>query len=129
MLRTRLYVYSAIAGAFKEGWIPQNYFAAIVVPKLQGHYGAICSLKPLNAALFGSQVFPDLLSYLNGIFVDTDYRFVPTEQVKTKLFKDHERVVFKVDGSMAGLAIHFFDWESFDVRKVRVLATASFKRS
>src|SRR5680860_512540 len=30
-----LYVYTVLSGAFKEGWIPDNYYHLMVIPKIQ----------------------------------------------------------------------------------------------
>ena len=45
-----LYVYSALAQTFKEGWIPDNYYGKIVVPALKGDYGKIADLKSLTSS-------------------------------------------------------------------------------
>ena len=34
-----LRAYSAMAGEFRDGWLPENYFGSVVVPKLQGEVG------------------------------------------------------------------------------------------
>ncbi len=103
-----LYVYSAVSGKFKEGWMPENYYGSVVVPKLSGRYGRVADLRALNAVILQSDAFPDLLAYVNGTFFDTAYRFVSPDAVKTTLFKDHERVVFKLDHSLQGRGIQFF---------------------
>lgn len=65
-----LYVYSLFSGNFREGWIPDNYYGAVVVPRLKGAYGAVSSLKPLNTAILGRQGFPDIASHINGLYYD-----------------------------------------------------------
>lgn len=69
-----LYVYTAIANEFKEGWIPDNFYGAIVVKKQKGDYGKISLLKTLNNLIFESRHFPDILSYVNGVFFDACYK-------------------------------------------------------
>jgi len=44
-----LYVYCAINQVFKEGWIPDNYYGRIVVPKLKGNYGIIADYNALTS--------------------------------------------------------------------------------
>lgn len=122
-----LYVYSAIAGRFKEGWIPDNYYGSVVVPKLKGDYGKVSNLKPLNSAIFASHSFPDILSYSNGVFFDAEYRVLPRDSVKNKLFADHDRVVFKTNNSSRGRAIFFFDRESFDLSSICKLGNGLFQ--
>jgi hypothetical protein len=122
-----LYVYTAVSVGFKEGWVPENYYGSVVVPKLQGRYGGVAKLRGLNAVILQSQSFPDLLAYANGIFFDTAYRFVSPDTVRERLFKDHERVVFKLDHSLQGRGIHFFTRESFNVDTVRRLGNGLFQ--
>ncbi|HWF61670.1 MAG TPA: sugar-transfer associated ATP-grasp domain-containing protein [Nitrospira sp.] len=123
-----LYVYTAVSGRFKEGWMPENYYGSVVVPKLQGQYGRIADLRGLNAVMLKSDAFPDVLAYANGIFFDTTYRFVSPDAVQDKLFKNHERVVFKLDNSLQGRGIHFFTCESFSVEQITRLGNGLFQR-
>ncbi len=122
-----LYVYTALSGEFKEGWIPDNYYGAVVVQKIQGRYGRLANLKPLNTFFFQSDAFPDVLSYVNGIFFDREHRLVPTESVQATLFAHHERVVFKLEDSMRGRGIHVFDRDSFSVQRVKRLGNGLFQ--
>jgi hypothetical protein len=122
-----LYVYSAIAGRFKEGWIPDNYYGSVVVPKLKGDYGKVSSLKPLNSMFFSNDSFPDILSYSNGVFFDAAYRVLRPDSVKDKLFTDHDRIVFKLNNSSQGRGIFFFDRDSFDPSKIYKLGNGLFQ--
>ncbi|MBS0182188.1 MAG: hypothetical protein JSS39_07270 [Nitrospira sp.] len=123
-----LYVYTAVSGRFKEGWVPENYYGSVVVPKLQGRYGRIADLRGLNAVMLKSEAFPDVLAYVNGTFFDTAYRFVSPDAVKEHLFKEHERVVFKLDSSLQGKGIHFFTRESFSIEQITGLGNGLFQR-
>ena len=122
-----LYVYSAIAGRFKEGWIPDNYYGSVVVPKLKGDYGKVSALKPLNSMVFSNNSFPDILSYSNGVFFDPEYRVLLAGSIKDKLFADQVRVIFKLNNSSQGRGIFFFDRESFDPSKVYKLGNGLFQ--
>ena len=123
-----LYVYTAVSGRFKEGWVPENYYGSVVVPKLQGRYGRIADLRGLNAVMLQSEAFPDVLAYVNGIFFDTAYRFVSPDAVKEQLFKGHARVVFKLDNSLQGKGIHSFTRESFRIEQITRLGNGLFQR-
>jgi len=123
-----LYVYTLIAGQFKEGWIPDNYYGAVVVPKLTGKYGRVSSFNTLNTVLFQSKSFPDVLSYANGIFFDKDYRFVPFEDAKSVLFGNQDRVVFKLDSSKRGRGIHIIKRDTFSVDRIQMLGNGVFQR-
>ncbi len=123
-----LYVYSAIAGCFKEGWIPVNYWRSVVVPKLKGDYGKIANLRALHSTIFSHDSFPDILSYANGVFFDTEYRVVHRDSVKDKLFADQDRVVFKLDNSLKGTGIFYFDRKSFALSKIDKLGNGIFQQ-
>ncbi len=123
-----LYVYSAIAGCFKEGWIPDNYWRSVVVPKLKGDYGKIANLRALHSTIFAHSSFPDILSYANGVFFDTEYRVLHPDSIEDKLFLDQDRVVFKLDNSLKGTGIFFFDRESFAPSKIHKLGNGIFQR-
>lgn len=122
-----LYVYSAIAGCFKEGWVPDNYYGSVVVPKLKGVYGKVSCLKSLHSMIFSHDSFPDILSYANGLFLDTEYRVLPPNSIKEKLFLGREKVIFKLDSSEQGKGIFFFNRESFDLDAVYKLGNGLFQ--
>lgn len=123
-----LEVYAAMAGRFIEGWIPDNFYGSVVVPKLKGGYGKICDLKSLNSVLFRDDAFPDILARVNGIFLDTRYELVPPPSVEDRLFAQSDRVIFKRDNWQRGSGIHFFDKDSFDLERVSKLGNGLFQR-
>lgn len=122
-----LYVYSAVAGQFKEGWIPDNYYGAVVRPKLKGAYGRISALKSLHPAIFSSESFPDILSYSNGVFFDKEYRVIHPDSVIDKIFSDQDKVVFKLDNSSRGQGIYFLSRASFDLNRIYDLGNGVFQ--
>ena len=109
-----LYVYSAVAGRFKEGWIPDDYYGAVVVPRVKGQYGRVSSLNCLGEKLFDGAVFPDLLHAVNGAFIRPfDGRVLRPDRLRTYLFNERDRVVFKADSSNQGKGLVFFDEQGF----------------
>lgn len=123
-----LYVYAALSGTFKVGWMPDNYYGSVVVRKLKGRYGMLADLRALNAVILQSDAFPDILSYVNGIFFDTEYRFVSPDTVHEKLFMNRDRIIFKLDSSLQGRGIYFFDRDSFSVDRIKKLGNGLFQR-
>jgi hypothetical protein len=116
-----LYVYSAIAESFKEGWIPDNYYGKIVVPSVQGDYGKISYLKSLTHKIFSSNVFPDLAYYVNGLWVSIDNKILSENSIKENLFKKSKVVVFKIDNSIQGKGVYFFEEKNFEPRMIHLL--------
>ena len=122
-----LYVYCAVAREFKEGWIPDNYYRVHIVPKIKGKYGSLSLLKPLNSLLFHSANFPDILAFVNGKFIVPKTLEIPTGDIKSYLFKDHDRVVYKLDNSLQGRGIHVFTEKNFSIETVQLLGNGLFQ--
>lgn len=122
-----LYVYSAVAGRFKEGWIPDNYYGHVVVPRLKGAYGVASSLKSLQRTIFQSDAFPDLVYFANGLFIEPDASVIAPESLARRLFAESDCVVFKVDNSLQGRGIFFIDRATFDIEKIKALGNGVFQ--
>ncbi|MBU2676217.1 MAG: hypothetical protein KJP16_03970 [Gammaproteobacteria bacterium] len=122
-----LYVYTALTGTFKEGWIPDNYYGSVVVPRLKGSYGNISSLKPLTYTIFKSDTFPDIASFVNGLFLTIDNTPINHRDVENFLFNSAEKIVFKVDNSKQGDGVFFFEKKSFDIEKIKLLGNGVFQ--
>ncbi|WP_116135502.1 sugar-transfer associated ATP-grasp domain-containing protein [Trinickia diaoshuihuensis] len=124
-----LYVYAAIAGRFKEGWIPDNYYGHVVVPKVKGNYGMASSLKSLQRTIFNSDAFPDLAYFANGLFMQPDATVIAPDALVKRLFAKSDVVIFKVDNSLQGRGIFFFDRPTFDIEKVKALGNGVFQEN
>lgn len=122
-----LYVYSAVAGCFKEGWIPDNYYGKVVCPAIKGYYGNIAGLRSLSNKLFNSNFFPDLAYSVNGLFYSKDHKILSEREIKEIVFKNSNLVVFKIDHSMRGLGIFFIKKSNFDINKIRALGNGVFQ--
>lgn len=116
-----LYVYSAINNEFKEGWIPDNYYGKIVVPSLKGNYGSIADYNSLQGKLFNSENFPDRVYYANGLWMSTKYEVLTEQDVKQIVFEKSERAVFKIDNSLQGKGVYFFDKTKIDLNHLKTL--------
>lgn len=114
-----LYVYSAFTGTFKEGWIPDNYYGKVIVPKLKGDYGKIGNLNALHGALFDNSSFPDLFYRINGLWLDRNYQVVEDEDVEQKLINGFDKIVFKSDYSERGEGVWVFDSKSANLNEIK----------
>lgn len=113
-----LNVYSAIAGRFRTGWIPENYYGRVVLPPMKGQYGKISDLKPLSRRLFASDAFPDVAYVVNGLIVSREGTPVARHDLHRILFERSGRAVFKLDHSIQGRGVEVLERESFDAASV-----------
>jgi hypothetical protein len=123
-----LRAYTAFNGRFKEGWIPDNYYGWVVVPKLKGMYGKVSHLKPLARLLFQDDAFPDIGYYVNGMFFTAGHVAVPEREVADWVFATTDKVAFKLDHSMQGRGVFIMDRKSFDVARIKRLGNGVFQR-
>lgn len=122
-----LQVYSYVAGGFREGWIPDLYYGDYVVPMKKGAYGAVSELNGLQSRIFGEGHFPDLLYFVNGLFIDPQINPVPRTEVEALLFSKSDRVAFKVDNSMQGKGVRFFERKDFGALDLESLTNGVFQ--
>lgn len=123
-----LHVYTALSGKFKEGWIPDNYYGWVVVPKLKGLYGQVSHLKPVARLLFRDDAFPDLAYYVNGIFYTADHIAIPDSEVANVVFRSTDSVAFKLDQTSQGKGVFLMDRSEFDVARIRQLGNGVLQR-
>lgn len=67
------------------------------------------------------------MSYVNDTYFDPNYNVVSKNSVKAELFKNAERVVFKLDSSKQGKGIYFFDRNNFDPDAIQKLGNGLFQ--
>ncbi|WP_227369406.1 sugar-transfer associated ATP-grasp domain-containing protein [Halomonas sp. M20] len=114
-----LYVYSAMQGQFKEGWIPDNYYGTNIVPKMDGEFSIPANLKALSNRLLKTDKLPDILYYHNGIFFEPDnYNPVTPEEAFDLLFNERDSVIFKKNNSLQGKGVEFFFKDNWDAEKM-----------
>lgn len=123
-----LQAYTAFTGAFREGWIPDNYYGWVVVPKLKGLYGQMSHLKPVSRLLFRDDVFPDIAYYVNGMFFSSDHIAIPESEVADLVFSTSERVAFKLDQSSQGRGVFLLDRKDFRVAQIKSLGNGVLQR-
>ncbi|WP_149273596.1 sugar-transfer associated ATP-grasp domain-containing protein [Pareuzebyella sediminis] len=110
-----LYVYTAIQGRFKDGWIPDNYYHLELLPEIQGDYGKISFLKPLNNILLKIPSNEDIAYFIHGEWFDSDYRPIPKKALRKLVLAKQDLVVFKLDHSYQGKGVFLRNTESFDL--------------
>lgn len=116
-----LRVYAAMAREFREGWIPDNFYGRVVKPALKGEHGDLSDLKSMTGMIFRSNAVPDTGYFVNGAFYTETHELLTGDRIADHLFREAERLAFKLDHSRQGRSIHFLDRTTFDPDHVRSL--------
>lgn len=122
-----LHVYAHVAGSYKDGWIPDNFYDECVLPRTSGPYGELSGLRSLNMILFDAPEFPDLAAQVNGMVIGRDGRPVAATDLIDVLFGRTDRVIFKSDATQSGTGVKIIDRASFDPADVRALGPGLFQ--
>lgn len=115
-----MYVNCAIQGSFHEGWIPDNYYGKIVVPRINGVHGRMSSTKSITGRILDvphGVSFPDKAYWINGALLDLKgvRHFSPTSAAEI-VFGRSETVVLKLDGSNQGRDVTVLKRKDFDFK-------------
>ena len=123
-----LTVYAAIAGDFIEGWIPENYYGWVVIPRIKGLYGKISNARALTPQLFASEQLLDLAYYVNGLFLSTKMEVLNIESLKNCIFDNNHTIAYKSDISLQGRGIHFFNKDTFEIDEIYKIGNGVFQK-
>jgi hypothetical protein len=108
-----LKAYTVFGGTFKEGWVPDNYYGEIVVPRLIGDYGYMQGCRAMSRWLFQTDLLPDLAYSVNGLTYTFSMELIKPGELKKYLFGAADRVVYKLDNGLQGKGIFVYDVDSF----------------
>ena len=97
-----LYVYSLVRGEFREGWIPDNYFGRIVVPKVNGHLKNLANLKSFSNVVLRTDALPDIGYFIDGILYDSQYSVVSIDRFRASVNNSWNAIYLKGDGGERG---------------------------
>ncbi len=124
-----LKVFTAWAGEFKEGWIPDNYYGRVVLPVIQGPIRPIASLKTLARRLLDAgDLLPDLAYRIRGQWIDVEGRPLGPSEVEEVVFQSGPRVVVKSDASNQGKGVRVVERGRDDLLSMDGLGDCSVQR-
>ena len=109
-----LYVYSALQNRFVEGWIPDDYYKKEVIPRLNGEYGEVANRNFVLPFLFTQVETLDLGYIINGKFCTIQNKIIHLQDLKTHLFQNNNKIVYKLENSKRGKGVIILDENSFD---------------
>lgn len=123
-----LYVYASVAGEFKEGWIPDNYYGKVVLPAINGSSRLLAPIKTLSKRLFDSEYFPDIAYSINGRLVTSTYEPLSRKSMKSWIFADgREKVIFKCESSRQGKGVAIFTKDTFSIDSIMEMGNGVFQ--
>lgn len=123
-----LYVYSAIKGEFVEGWIPDNYYGRVLVPKLKGNYGKIADYNSLTNKFFNCSNFPNIVYFSNGLWLSTRYDVLSKTEALNIISNEDSMLLFKTDNSSQGKGVHFLKKEDLTIEYLESLGNGVLQR-
>jgi hypothetical protein len=101
-------------GAFHEGWIPDDFFELVVLPRANGPLRSIGYRKTLSKRMFRSDAIPDLAYIIGGVVYNAAWEPIPPVGLAEAL-AGHERLVIKDDGGRRGLAVRVVERAGLDL--------------
>lgn len=108
-----LWVVAAARGGFPDGLVSQDWFWMSRVEAVSGSIQSRC--RPLAALLFGTELVPDLVARVNGMWLRPGSGEVISEaELPAILFRFGDRVCVKRNDTGGGTGISFEDRDSFD---------------
>jgi hypothetical protein len=122
-----LKAYTVFSGTFKEGWIPDNYYGKVIIPRLQGNYGLTSNYKALSSRLFRTELMPDLAYSVNGALYSPSMETLRRSELKKFLFATSEKIVYKLDSGLQGKSVTVYNRDTFPAESVP-LSNGVFQR-
>lgn len=99
-----LYFYALIQGGFKEGWIPQNFYARYVLPDV-GLYG-ISGIKTFSNIILQTEALPDIAYFIDGIIYNRNFSVITIPDLRKSIYDNNVHEVFlKSNNSLRGRGI------------------------
>ncbi len=99
-----LYVYATMQGSFREGWMPDNFYHLIVVPRITKGLAELGDLKSFSNIILRTNALPDLAYHIDGLFYDRDFNIVSRAQLG-ELARPFRQIFIKQDGTGSGEGI------------------------
>lgn len=100
-----LYVYTLVAGHFREGWIPDNYLGRIVMPRANGPLRLIGDYKTFSNIALRTDMLPDIAYFIKGNLYDRTMSPIDAHEIRDLLPAGQNDVFVKQDDSSRGVGV------------------------
>jgi hypothetical protein len=108
-----LQLYAAVAGGFREGWIPDNYYGLVVQPAKNDVAAKVSILKTFTNRILDTDALPDLAYVIDGVSYSRDFRPIRHAELIATLFERDDHAYFKPDDSNQGRSIVIMTRDDF----------------
>lgn len=108
-----LKVFTACRGEFLEGWMPLDYLARIVYPRLNGALQPLGKIKTMTQKFLNNGALPDLAYCINGSWLLATGEKTSPQALKNILFEAYPFVFLKQDHTSRGGGVMKVDAETF----------------
>jgi len=99
-----LHVYAAVQRRFVEGWLPDNYFGRVIVPKVNNGL-RITSLKTATNLILDTPALPDVAYMIDGALYDRRMQRIDLATLRASLDAEVSTVFVKSDASSRGQGV------------------------
>ena len=99
-----LYVYATMQGTFREGWMPDNFYQLVVVPRICKGLAAATDMKSFSDVVLDTEALPDIAYHVDGIFYDREFNVIDRAKLR-EIARPFGKVFVKLDNSGKGAAI------------------------
>jgi hypothetical protein len=100
-------------GRFREGWIPDTYYAENVLPRVNGENRSAFAFTHVAHRFLDPSTVTDLLYIVNGKFLTKNHKALTRSRVPDYLFDTCGRVVLKGDRTKSGKGVRVLDATTF----------------
>ena len=105
---------TAVAGEFRQEWIPAEYRRRHVDRVASGHIFKVSGLKTLTRRLLPEAPLPDIGYFSNGIFISANGEPRSSSDFFKEISRDHDRIIFKGDASFGARSVIVLNSDQFD---------------
>lgn len=98
-----LALYSEIRGKFIKGWIPNDYYWLVLLPRINPkNYGYISDQKTFDYKVFGDFAVKPLFYFISGMFLNHELNCIDKHQVIDMLLDYNKTIVVKEESGVGG---------------------------
>jgi hypothetical protein len=116
-----LYVYALVRGEFYHGWIPENFFLKLVIPRINKELMAVAGFKSFSNIVLRTNALPDIAYYVDGVFYNRQMSAIDIHQLRELATCDEGHVFVKKDCSGGGVGVLKLTPQELTVDKCNVI--------